>query len=166
MFLCSCSQGTWQLVSHRWMLWAGRSAMTAVALNLGLFPWFTASSSGQNLLPSLIPCRLGPSEGVVLCYGIGAVWCSSLPAQEEWKQRGQGGVIWKKTCSPRMVEQELMQLRASKLHSPRAEACAERSELSSPASLRHCILQQLITLVLLCSVAFPFECAYIKHFSL
>jgi len=34
-----------------------------------------------------------------------------------------------------MMEQELMQLRASELDIPTAEACAKRSELSSPIRL-------------------------------
>lgn len=135
---------------------AGQSQMDALGWQVGhdsccFKPWLTSlvrsiiRMGWINLFPSLVPCRLGPSERVDLCYGVGAAQWSSLPGQEEWQERGwdkaevseegRTAMGWwsKSSCSSEHLSWKSQQLRL--VH----------KDQSSPALPASCILQHLIT---------------------
>lgn len=89
MVLCWCLQDPRQMVSHRWMPWAGRSATTAIALVAGSLPQLTVWPGHLSL--SLSPfCRFFP------------VWTAScgwlLKSQPFWLQHSRSQHGWKAEC--------------------------------------------------------------------
>ena len=137
---------------------AGQSQMDALGWQVGhdsccFKPWLASlvcsiSRMGWiNLFPSLVPCRLDPSEGVALCYGVGAAWWTSLPGQEKWQERERDNVgvseeghtamgWWSKSSwsseHPSWISQQLRLVHK------------DQSYPALPA-LCQCILQQFIT---------------------
>lgn len=102
MVFCWCLQDSRQMVSHRWMPWAGRSATTAIALVAGSLPQLTVWSGQLSL--SLSPfCRFFPvwiaSCGWLLksqpfgCSTVGLKMAEKLSARWREKADNEKGAL-------------------------------------------------------------------------
>lgn len=83
---CWCLQDPGQMVSHRWMLWAGRSATTAIALVAGSFLQLTVWP-GQLCLYFFLQTfpSLGSSGWLIT-----ACWMQHSQPQDGWKAEQDG----------------------------------------------------------------------------
>ena len=84
------------MVSHRWMLWDGRSATTAISLVAGSLPQLTVWPGHLSLSLSLLQIfpSLGSSESLITSQPVGCSTVSLKMAEKlsaRWREKADDG---------------------------------------------------------------------------
>lgn len=106
MVFCWRLQDPRQMVSHRWMLWDGRSATTAIALVAGSLPQLTVWPGQLSLFLFFFFffTDLSQSGQLWMAHNISACWLQYRQSQDGWKaecKMERKGRWWKRSSEGR-----------------------------------------------------------------